>query len=263
METPAEAAYKIPAGAQLAITLFMRQLPKTFRRWRNTWVSLRTEVGKPCPITHCHLRMDASPGHGLKGRADRLDESLMRLALFTVLPMSLGGAIVAFDRTASDAVRRAEALLIPLFIVGVGGGGMTAFIEHVRSSQLLAGFASLGVALLGAVAAERRDRFREVTVVAAMVLGVGVVADIITPVVLLALLVGLRRVETEPPTIVLRSWMVPVRRGSVATVAIIALALPVGHAMGQAMATSVAAIAVGAGVFWWIVGRSASHRVSA
>lgn len=185
----------------------------------------------------------------------------MRLALFTVLPMSLGGAIVFLDRTASDPVRRVEALLIPLFIVGVGGGGVTAFIEHARSSQLIVAFASLGVALLGAVAAERRDRFREVTVAAALILGVvHGVPDLITPVVLGALVMWLRRVETEPPTIVLRSWMVPVRRASVATVAIIALALPVGHAIGHPVATSVAAIAVGAGVFWRIVGRSSSHR---
>jgi hypothetical protein len=188
-----------------------------------------------------------------------LDESLLRLALFTLLPITLGGAIILFDRTASDAVRKAEALLIPLFIVGVGGGGMTAFVAQVFVSGppahvagWVTAFATLGVAVFGAVAGERRDGIREVTVAAALVLGVVLhgVYGLITPLVLGGLLVWLRRVETEPPTIVLRSWMIPVRRGSVAAVAVIAAALPVGHAMGKTTATSVAAIVVGAVVFW-------------
>jgi hypothetical protein len=64
----------------------------------------------------------------------------MRLALFTVLPVPLGAAIVLFDRTATGPVRRAEAFLIPLFIVGVGGSGISAFIAHVFLSRPTAPF---------------------------------------------------------------------------------------------------------------------------
>ena len=227
-----------------------------------------------------------------------MEESLIRLALFTMLPVLLGTAIVMFDRTAVGPVRKTEAFLIPLYVVGVGGSGISAFIAHVFLSgptarsmgwepgspfQLEAGFAWLAIGLLGAVAAERRDGFREATVAAATVYGVGVtvvqfmhiaatgvapgnamqaVSNLATPVLLIWLLVALRRAEREPPNIVLRSWMVPVRRGSVATVAIAAFALPVGYATEQVMVLSLAAIAVAAAAFWWIVGRAPSHRAS-
>ena len=105
---------------------------------------------------------------------------------------------------------------------------------------------------------------REVApVIAAMVLAVSLYAsvDLLPPIMLLALLERLKRIETEPPTIVLRGWMIPVRRASVASLAVIAVAFPVGNATGQVVAATAGAIVVGAGVFWGIVRRSASHRV--
>lgn len=200
----------------------------------------------------------------------------MRLALFTLLPVLLGATIVIFDRTAIGPVRRAEAFLILLFIVGVGGSGISAFIAHVFLSrpatpfQLAVGFAWLAVGLMGAVAAERRDGFREATVAAATVLGVGAsiasgnvlqaISGLATPVLLIGLLLTLRRAERAPPNITLRSWMVPVRYGAVAAVAIAASAAPVGHATGQVMASSLTTIAVAFVAFWWIVSRAPSHR---
>ena len=56
-----------------------------------------------------------------------MEEFLARFALFTVLPLSLGAAFVIFDRTATGPVRRAEAFLIPLFLVGIGGSGVADF----------------------------------------------------------------------------------------------------------------------------------------
>lgn len=221
----------------------------------------------------------------------------MRLTLFTVLPVLLGAAIVIFDRTAMGPVRRAEAFLIPLFLVGVGGGGVSAFIAHAfvpglaaRSIgwepgspfQLQAGFANLAIGLLGAVAAERRDGFREATVVAATVFGLGAavvplmagtagiptstsmlqnVSHLILPALLIWFLRAVRRAErTEPPHIVLRGWMIPVRRGAVATVAIAAPAFAVAIGSERALEWSLAGIAVAALAFWWIVSRAPSHR---
>lgn len=222
----------------------------------------------------------------------------MRLALFTVLPVLLGAAIVIVDRTAIGPVRRAEAFLIPLFIVGVGGSGISGFIAHVFISDPVArsigwepgspfqfevGFANLAIGLLGAVAAERRDGFREATVAAATVFSVGStlvhlidiaatgslvpsnalqnVSNLVGPALLIWFLVALRRAErADPPNIALRSWMIPVRRGSVAAVAIAASAFPVGYATGQVVALSLAGIAVAAVAFWWIVSRAPSHR---
>ena len=213
-----------------------------------------------------------------------------QFALFTVLPVLMGVALVLFDRTTTGPVRRAEAFLVPLFLVGVGGSGLSGFITHVfiadpgSAFQLQFGFAGLALGLLGAVAAERRDGFREATVAAAAVVGAGAalapflatsvgltpttilqgIVELVRPALLIWLLMALRRAErSEPPTIVLRSWMIPVRRGSVFAVGISATAFAVGNSTGQVMALSTAGIAVAAVVFWWIVSRAASHRVAA
>ena len=89
---------------------------------------------------------------------------------------------------ASSMIRKAEAMLIPLFIIGVAGSGIGGFIAHVFISdeiadsigwdtgspfQLEVGFANLSIGILGAIAAERRDGFREATVIAATVFAVG------------------------------------------------------------------------------------------
>lgn len=188
----------------------------------------------------------------------------IRLALFSLFPLALGWTVRRFDPSASDRVRRIEALVIPLFVIGIGGGGMTLFIQHAFiAGRPIAGYAALVVAVLGSVAAERRGSFRYLAVGAAgaLAMSLGAIADLLTPIVLLSLLDRLRRAETEPPTIVLRGWMIPVRRASVASLAVIAVALPVGNATGQVVATTAGAILVGAGVFWWVVRRSASHRV--
>jgi hypothetical protein len=230
-----------------------------------------------------------------------MEDFLMRLALFTALPVILGAAIILFDRTAIGPVRRAEAFLIPLFIVGVGGSGISGFIAHVFISdpvarsigwetgspfQLEVGFANLAIGLLGAIAAERRDGFREATVVAATIFSVGAtlvhlmdivatgnlapgntlqnVSNLAKPVLLIWFLVALRRAErNETPNIVLRSWMIPVRKGSVAAVAIAATAFAVGYATNLVVASSLAGIAVAAVAFWWIVSRAVSHKAAA
>jgi hypothetical protein len=229
-----------------------------------------------------------------------MTESILRLALFTVLPVLLGAAIVIFDRTATGPVRRAEAFLIPLFLVGVGGSGMAGFISHAFISdpaarsigwepgspfQLQVGFAYLALGLLGAVAAERRDGFREATVAAVVVFEVGAVlatlihagtsqpgpvnvllsvASLARPALLIWFLLALKRgEEADPPTIVLRGWMIPVRRGSVATVAIAAMAFPLGYPTGQPVVLPLIGIVVAGIAFWWIVSRAPTHRLRA
>lgn len=227
-----------------------------------------------------------------------MEDFLARLALFTLLPVLLGAAIVLFDKTATDPVRRAEAFLIPLFLIGVGGSGISGFIAHVFISepvarsigwetgspfQLEVGFANLAIGLLGAVAAERRDGFREATVVAATVFALGAtivhlmdiaatgnlapgntlqnVSNIAKPALLIWFLVALRRAEREaPPTIVLRGWMIPVRVASAFAVGISATAFSIGYGNGQVLPWSLAGIVIAAAAFWWIVSRAKTHR---
>jgi hypothetical protein len=230
-----------------------------------------------------------------------MQEVLVRLALFTALPVALGAALVLFDRSTTGGVRRAEAFLIPLFLVGIGGGGIASFITHVFVSdpaarslgwpegspfQMEAGFAFLAIGLLGAIAAEWRDGFRDATAIAAAVFGLGaavahivdgfdtgglglstvlhVAANLVVPVLLLWFLRLLRRAEAaKPQTIVLRSWIVPVRRGAVAAAAIAGWAFPLGYPTGQMTILAVAGIVVAAVVFWVVVSRAPSHRAQA
>jgi hypothetical protein len=230
-----------------------------------------------------------------------LTEVVARLALFTLLPVLLGAALVLFDRTATGPVRRAEAFLVPLFLIGVGGAGVTDFIGHVLIAdpvarslgwdtgspfQLMTGFAGLAIGLLGAVAAERRDGFREATVVAAVIFAAGkavaLVSDaigrgsllsanvlqglaaLIVPALLIwFLLLARRGEEAEQQTILLRGWMIPVRRGSVFAVGIAATAFSLGYSTGQMLLLAVAGFVVAAVAFWWFVSRAASHKVRA
>lgn len=218
-----------------------------------------------------------------------MDDVLTRLALFTLLPVLLGAALVILDRSTVGPVRRAEAFLIPLFLVGVGGGGVSSFISQVfiadydpsNAFQREFGFANLAIGVLGAVAAERRDWWRELTVVVASLFGASVAAllllggyrslgnvvlaisSVAVPALLIWFLIVVRRAErAEPQTIVLRSWMIPVRRGSVFAVGIAATAFAVGNSTGQVVAFSLAGFVVAAAAFWFIVGRAASHRAA-
>lgn len=218
-----------------------------------------------------------------------MDDVLTRLALFTLLPVLLGAALVVFDRSTVGPVRRAEAFLVPLFLVGVGGGGVSSFITQVfiadydpsNAFQREFGYANLAIGVLGAVAAERRDWWREMTVVIAALFGAGVAAllllgsswplgnvvlamsSIAVPVLLIWFLIGVRRAEAEEPqTIVLRSWMIPVRRGSVFAVGIAATAFAVGNSTGQVLVFSLVGFVVAAAAFLFTVSRAASHRVN-
>lgn len=110
---------------------------------------------------------------------------LTRMLLFTVLPVLLGMGVLRRHKSATSPACRAEAMLIPLLIVGVAGSGLGGFVAHVFISDQVAdvigwdrgspfqaevGFANLAIGLLGAIAAGRRDGFREATVLAATVL---------------------------------------------------------------------------------------------
>lgn len=213
-----------------------------------------------------------------------MTEFMVRLTLFTLLPVLLGAAVLVLDRSATGPVRRAEAFLVPLFLVGVGGAGLTGFIADVfiaeagSEFQREAGFASLAVGILGAVAAERRDGFREATVIAVAVFSLGSffvavsgglapdhmlrgLVGLAVPGLLIWFLLALRRAERdEQPTIVLKSWMIPLRRGSVVAVGIAATSYGIGNSTGQLVASSLAGIALATVAFWWIVSRAPSHR---
>ena len=113
---------------------------------------------------------------------------IVRVFLFLILPLLLGLGIILLDRSVNSRERRVEVFLIMLFGIGVGGSGIASFFGHVFLSDIVAdsvgwpagnpfqlemGFANLALGLLGIIAAGRRDGFREATVIAVSVLGIG------------------------------------------------------------------------------------------
>lgn len=231
-----------------------------------------------------------------------MEEFLVRTALYTLLPLVLGAGVVLFDRTAVGTARRLEAFLVPLFIVGIAGGGISAFFAHTFLSDYVAGaigwplgnpfqlevaFANLALGVLGGVAAERSDGFREAAVIAVTIFGVGAsivhVMDIfgagnlapgnlvpafvnlVKPAILIVLLVALRRAEwreTDGPE-EYPAWRRALVRASVAAVICGASGFALGFQTGHTAALSAVGIVVGVVLFAVIVGRAPSHRATA
>ena len=111
-----------------------------------------------------------------------------RLFVFTLFPLLLAWIVVRFDSTSSSRMRRLEVLMIFLFALMVGGGGIANFFAHFFLSdrvatfigweagspfQLEVAFANLAMGVLGIVAVGRRDGFREATVLAVTIFSVG------------------------------------------------------------------------------------------
>ena len=112
----------------------------------------------------------------------------VRVFAFSVLPVLLAALHVRLDTSAKDRHRKVEVYLIYLFMLGVGASGLSGFFGHVFTPDAVAesidwpkgspfqqemGFANLALGVLGLIAAGRRDGFREATVIAVAIVGVG------------------------------------------------------------------------------------------
>jgi hypothetical protein len=112
----------------------------------------------------------------------------VRLFAFSLLPVLLASLHVRLDRGSKDRLWTTEVYLIYLFVLGVAGGGLSGFFGHVFTPDIVAesidwptgnpfqqemGFANLALGVMGFIAAVRRDGFREATVIAVTIVGVG------------------------------------------------------------------------------------------
>src|SRR5215208_4372211 len=112
----------------------------------------------------------------------------LRVFIYSVLPVLAATIHVALDKSCRSRQRTLEIFLLYLFGVGVAGSGIGGFFSHFFISdtvaqsigwpkgnpfQLEVGFANLALGILGILAMGRRDGFREATVIAVTVLGVG------------------------------------------------------------------------------------------
>jgi hypothetical protein len=108
--------------------------------------------------------------------------------MFTLLPVLAAALLGRVDRSAQSRLRKLELYLIYLFGLGVAGSGLGGFFGHMFLSDVVAesigwptgspfqlemGFANLALGVLGLIATGRRDGFREATVTAVAVVGVG------------------------------------------------------------------------------------------
>ncbi|MGD2049775.1 MAG: hypothetical protein PVH03_09775 [Chloroflexota bacterium] len=227
----------------------------------------------------------------------------LRIFIFTFLPLLLAAGVILFDASVSSRERRLEVLLIFIFSIGVAGSGIGGFFGHFFLSDIVAesvgwptgspfqlemGFANLAIGVLGVIAASRRDGFREATVIAVTVLGVGAtivhlmdivetgnlapgntlqnVGNLVKPALLIVILATDRREEASPHseanTPKFDHWRMPLVQSSGFVIAIVATAFGLGFALGQPWLITLLGILLGIGVMARILIRSPWHELS-
>jgi 4-amino-4-deoxy-L-arabinose transferase-like glycosyltransferase len=225
----------------------------------------------------------------------------VRVFLFSILPLVLSAGILLLDRSTWNRERRLEVPLILLFGLGVAGSGIASFFGHLFAADIVAdsvgwprgspfqlemAFANLAVGLLGIIAAGRRDGFREATVIAVTMLGVGAsivhfldilatgnlapgntiqnVANLVKPAFLIPLLIASRRAEraahpvAQTPQFDL--WRAPLLQSVGIGTAIVATAFAVGFAVGQTLLVSALGTIVASTMTAVILAKSPAHK---
>jgi hypothetical protein len=223
----------------------------------------------------------------------------VRVFAFSVLPVLLATVHVRLDSGAKDRLWKVEVYLIYLFMLGVAASGLSGFFGHVFTADAVAesidwpkgspfqqemGFANLALGVLGLVAAGRRDGFREATVIAVTVVGVGAtvvhvidilregnlaagnsiqnIANLLKPALLIPMLMVSRRSEhTGMGAPAFNRWRMTV----VGTAGIATAVVGTGFAIGSSLELAVPATLIAAVLAAGIAARAASiseHRLS-
>jgi 4-amino-4-deoxy-L-arabinose transferase-like glycosyltransferase len=213
----------------------------------------------------------------------------------------LGVGVVMFDSTANGRLRRSEALLVPLLVVGVAGSGIGGFVAHVFIADQVAesigwpagnpfqaevGVANLAIGILGAAAARRRGGFREATVIAVTVFAVGasvvhvvdivdtgnlapgntaqIAANLLRPILLITLIIASKRATATDHNddTAFDLWREPVIRASAVAVVVVSSAFAIGFAIGHIVVISAIGASVAALAFAGVVRSSRRHAPS-
>jgi hypothetical protein len=216
----------------------------------------------------------------------------LRLFAFTVLPVLLATLHVRSDAGAKGRLRAAEVYLIYLFMLGVAAGGLSGFFGHVFTPDTVAesigwpngnpfqqemGFANLALGVLGFIAAERRDGFREATVIVIAIVGLGAtlihvidmvqegnlapgnsiqnIGNLLKPALLIPILVMSRRSESDDAgDLSFDPWRRTVLRTAGIVTAVVGAGFGIGFSIERAVPATLLAAALAAG----IVARSAT-----
>jgi hypothetical protein len=228
----------------------------------------------------------------------------VRVFLFSILPLLLSAGILLFDRSYTTRDRRLEVPLIMLFGLGVAGSGIASFFGHYFFADVVAesigwpsgspfqlemAFANLAVGILGLIAAGRRDGFREATVIAVTVLGVGAsivhfqdilatgnmapgntiqnIANLIKPAFLIPLLAASRIAErsgsSDAGTAEFELWRAPLLQAVPIVTVVVAAAFAVGFAVGNPVVVSGLGTMIAVAALAVILARSSAHTTPA
>jgi hypothetical protein len=213
----------------------------------------------------------------------------LRLFVYSVLPVVAASIHIALDKSCRSRERNLEIFLLYLFGVGVAGGGIGGFFGHFFISDVVAesigwpkgnpfqlevGFANLALGILGFVAMGRRDGFREATVIAVTVFGVGAtivhlmdivqtgnlapgntlqnVSNLLKPVLLISFLTAIRRAEgtrdSEASAPTFERWRRPRVQAAGLMTGCVAAGFGVGFGIGVPVIGTALGILVGTGL---------------
>jgi len=221
----------------------------------------------------------------------------VRIAIYVLLPLMVAAAINRLEGSVRTRSQRLEINLIYLLGLGVAGSGIGGAFGHFLLSdavaeavgweagspfQLEMGVTNLALGILGLVAAGRRDGFREATVVAVTVVGVGAtivhlidiaqtgnlapgntlqnVANLAKPILLIVLLRASRRDEAGARLAKDGGAVLTARHGPAVAwlAAVVSTGFGVGYAVDRLVLVTVIGVFVGlAGV--WAMLRGASR----
>ena len=226
----------------------------------------------------------------------------LRVFIYSILPLIIAVVHLSLDKSSQSRERKLEIFLLYLFSVGVAGAGIGGFFGHFFISdpvaesigwptgnpfQLEVGVANLAVGILGIVAMGRRDGFREATVIAATVFGVGAtavhvmdviasgnlapgntiqnVSNLLRPALLIAFLAASRRAEHSPAseaqTPGFEQWREPRIRAAGMMTGSVAAGFGAGFAIDLPLIGTLVGTLIGAGLAAFVLAR-ASGRIS-
>ena len=221
----------------------------------------------------------------------------LRVFIYSLLPLIIAVGHIRLDKSSQSRERKLEIFLLYLFGVGVAGSGIGGFFGHYFISdsvaesigwptgnpfQLEVAFANLAVGILGIVAMGRRDGFREATVIAVTVFGVGAtivhardiietgnpapgntlqnVGNLLKPALLIGFLVASRRAERSPDSEVhtqaFDTWCGPRIQAAALMTGSVAAGFSVGFAVDQPVVGTLVGTLVGAGLVALVIARS-------
>jgi 4-amino-4-deoxy-L-arabinose transferase-like glycosyltransferase len=233
-----------------------------------------------------------------------MDIVASRIFVYSILPLIIAIGHVVLDKSSRSRERKLETFLLYLLGIGVAGSGIGGFFGHFFISdpvaesigwptgnpfQLEVGFANLAIGILGIIAMGRRDGFREATVIAVTVFGVGAtivhitdiietgnlapgntvqnVGNLLKPALLIGFLAASRRAERSPDseahTPGFDTWRRPRIQAAGLVTGSVAAGFSIGYATDQPVIGTLIGTLTAAGLAAFVLARSRRRQRAA